>query len=276
MIAGSVGPAFLDAGTWSACFGESFAHLLLHDMTADCRCFRAGSYLREMCGTGGIPDGRNTVCAAFLDRTEGEWLWFVDTDMGFDADTVDRLVASADPTSRPVVGGLCFAHRRTGRTGLRAQRYAIVPTLYRFLEHDGEVGFAAVDDWPRGELVQVGGTGAACLLIHRSALERVREKHGDQWFSLITHPHGLGTGKPRTFSEDFSFAVRLAGVGIPLWVDTAVKTTHHKGECYLDEEAFDAERGGSTVKIDGGADTNQSVTSTRRMDGSRSVGDDRE
>lgn len=239
MIAGSVVPAFLDAGQWSACFGESFAHLMLHDMTNEGLCFRAGSYLREMAGTGGIPDGRNKVCEVFLDRTDGEWLWFVDTDMGFEPDTVDRLVAAADQVERPVVGGLCFAQRRTGRTPLRGERYGIVPTMYRWIEvPNGEVGFAPYSSWERDAVVPVGATGAACLLIHRRVLEALREKHGDEWFSTLRVPHGLGDGKPRIFSEDLSFCVRVAGLGVQVVVDTSVKTTHEKGGIYLDEELY--------------------------------------
>jgi len=249
VIPGSVVPAFLDDGAWSACFGESFAHLLLHDATSEGRCFRAGSYLREMASTGGIADARNHVAQVFLDATQGEWLWFVDTDMGFAADTVDRLLASADPVGRPVMGALCFAQRRVSRTELRAERFGIVPTLYRYLEDGGEVGFAAMPDWPRGEVVQVGGTGAACLLIHRSALVTIRERRGDEWFTLIQHPHGLGDGRPRTFSEDFSFCVRLASVGIPVHVDTSVATTHHKGGVFLDEWTYDQDRTRAEVGV---------------------------
>lgn len=239
MIPGSVVPAFLDPGTWSGCFGESLLHLLMYDGTSRGRCL---AYLREMAGTSGIPDARNHVVQVFLDHTDGEWLWFVDTDMGFAPDTVDRLVASADPVERPVMGGLCFAHRRVERTGLRAERFGIVPTLYRLLEHGGEVGFAPVADWPRDSVVEVGGTGAACLLIHRSVLEAVRVKHGDQWFATITHPRGLGAQGPRTFSEDFSFCIRVAGLGLPVMVDTAVQTTHHKGEIYLDLGSYDQQQ----------------------------------
>lgn len=241
MIEGTVVPAFLDAGEWSACFGESFLHLMLADLVGEGRCFRAGSYLREMAGTGGIPDGRNTVVQAFLERTEGEWLWSVDTDMGFASDTVERLLASADPVERPVVGALCFAHRRMGRTPLRGERYGIVPTVYQWVQTDREAGFAPMPSWDYGKVIPVGATGAACLLIHRAALVAVQERYGPEWFQPITHPTANPRGLPRTFSEDLSFCLRLAGCGIPVHVDTGVHTTHHKGEVFLDLEAYQAQ-----------------------------------
>lgn len=238
MIPGSVIPAFLDGGTWSACFGESLIHLLLSDMVGAGRCFTGGAYLREMASTGGIPDARNQATEAFLKRTDGEWLWFVDSDMGFAPDTVERLIGSADPTHRPVVGALCFAHRRLGRSPLRGERYGIVPTLYRWVETERESGFAPLPSWDRGEVITVGGTGAACLLIHRTALETVHSKYGT-WFDTITHPSANVGGGSRTFSEDLSFCLRLAGCDLPLNVDTGVHTTHHKGGVYLDLEAYD-------------------------------------
>lgn len=238
MIPGTVVPAFLDAGEWSACFGESFLHTMLSDMAGEGRCLQAGTYLREMAGTGGIPDARNKVAQAFLERTEGEWLWFVDTDMGFEHDALERLLAAADPVERPVMGALCFAHRRMGRTPLRAERYGIIPTLYQFVQTDEQSGFAPMPSWDYGKIIPVGGTGAAFLLIHRGALEAVQAKYGPQWFEPITHPTANPGGMPRTFSEDLSFCLRLAACGIQPYVDTSVQTTHHKGSVYLDLEAY--------------------------------------
>jgi GT2 family glycosyltransferase len=212
---------------------------MLADLMGEGRCFRAGAYLREMASSGGIADGRNQATQAFLERTEGEWLWFVDTDMGFAADTVEQLLAVADPVERPVVGALCFAHRRLSRTALRAERLGIIPTLYRWVDAGREQGFAPLPSWPRGEVVEVGATGAACLLIHRSALERVRDKYGPVWFQQATHPNANPGSSPRTFSEDLSFCVRLAGAGIPVHVATAVQTTHHKGGAWLDLESYE-------------------------------------
>jgi len=241
VIEGSVVVGYLDDGHWSACFGLSYRDLLLHDVLGQQRVMRKnGKELRAVTGSGGIPTNRNRVARDFLDNTDGEWLWFVDSDMGFAPDTVDRLVKSADPQLRPVMGGLCFAALRRKPpvgTTLYAERFLIQPTCYEYVELEDELGFRPIIDYPADQVMLVGATGAACLLIHRGALERVREQYGDAWFDPITHPTGL-KGKPRTFSEDMSFCVRLQATGIPVHVDTSVKTTHEKGMVYLDEETF--------------------------------------
>lgn len=243
MTPGSVVPGFLDGGHWSACFGLSYLELTLHDLGNSQRIIReGGQYLRKVAGSAGISDGRNEVARLFLDSTDGEWLWFVDTDMGFAADTVDRLVASADPAERPVMGGLCFGQRRVEPRPFHASRFGLVPTVYGYVEtDDGEVGFTPIEAYEQDAVIKVAGTGAACLLIHRSALELVRLKYGDSWFDPMTHPTGM-KGRPRTFSEDLSFCVRLAAVDLPVHVDTSVKTCHEKGGVFLDEDLYDRQQ----------------------------------
>jgi len=240
VVPGSVVVGYLDGGTWSACFGLSYRDLLLADMAGPQRIVReGGAELRAVTGSGGIPTSRNKVARDFLDSTNGEWLFMVDSDMGFAPDTVEHLVATADPVERPVMGGLCFALKKSGDGDFNAVRYRIQPTLFEYLDLGDEVGFRPVVDYPRDQVVACAGTGAACVLIHRSALKAVREQYGDVWYDPITHPTG-DKGKPRTFSEDLSFCVRLAGAGVPLHVNTAVKTTHDKHGVFLDETTFDA------------------------------------
>jgi hypothetical protein len=243
MRPGSVVVGYLDPGTWSAVFGLSLRDLCLHDALVSHRVVRdGGKELRARTAAGGIPAGRNQVVRDFLDTTDGEYLFMVDSDMGFAPDTVDRLVGSAD-TRRPVMGGLCFAHKRhpDGPGEFAAERFVVAPTLYEYVEVDGDLGFRPAMDWPRGEVVRVAGTGAACLLIHREALKKVRARRGDTWFDPVTHPTAL-KGGPRTFSEDLSFCVRLQEVGVPVHVDTSVRTCHDKGGAVLDQAAYDRDR----------------------------------
>jgi len=239
---GSVVVGFLDGGQWSACFGLSYRDMCLYDMASSQRIVReGGKELRSLCGTGGIPSGRNRVAKDFLDATDGEWLFFIDTDMGFTPDTVDRLIAAADVEERPVMGGLCFAIKRKKPGPMYAERFKVQPTVYEYLELEDEVGFRPIPDYPRDQVMKVAGTGAACLLIHRSSLELVRVKFGDAWFDPIVHPTG-DKGQPRTFSEDLSFCVRLQACDIPVHVDTSVKTCHEKGGLFLDEETYDLQK----------------------------------
>lgn len=238
MRVGQVSVGFLHPGYYAACFAESLQDILFHDLAHQQRIVsHPHGKMGKECGSGGIVAGRNKLAQAFLDESESEWLFMVDSDMGFAADTVEQLILNADKFSRPVLGALCFAMKTDGRASFYGIRYRATPTLYEFVETDTQVGFVPLFDYPRDQVVKVAATGAACVLIHRRALEAVRRKYGDVWFDPITHPKG-----PTTFSEDLSFSVRVAGCDIPLHVHTGVKTTHDKGGVFLDEDWFDKQR----------------------------------
>lgn len=239
-VPGSVIPGFVDGNEWAACFGLSWADLVLRDQASSQRIIReGGQYVRKVAGTMGVAAGRNEIAAYFLAHTDAEWLWMVDTDMGFAGDTVDRMVDSAVANDVRVLGALCFAQKLDPdvRQGdLYAARYRIAPTLYTYLQRPdtGERGFRSITKYRRDAFQKVAGTGAACLLIHREALTAV----GAQPFHPITDPLAGGNGTPRTFSEDLSFCIRVQAAGLEMGVDTSIKTTHYKGGLFLDETTF--------------------------------------
>lgn len=192
-----------------------------------------GPYAAIKYATDGLPAARGKVVEQFLD-SDAQWLWFVDTDMGFAPDALSRLLASADPVERPIVGALCFANRELDPDGMGGYRCKAVPTLYRWVERkDGTSGFSPVWDYPRDSLVQVAATGSACLVIHRSVFERVRDQVGPNWYARMTNP---ATGQ--LIGEDMSFCARAAEVGATVWVNTSVKTTHLK-PIWLQEDDYE-------------------------------------
>lgn len=238
---------YLDPGEWSAIFGLSYRDMLLYDLGNNASILRpGGAELRALTGTGGVPANRNKVAHQFLHNTDGEWLFWVDSDMGFAPDTVDRLLESCNgsPPQKMIMGGLCFQQKRCGDGDFQSVRYSIHPTVLNWaeVEETGEQGFVPQDDYKRDAIQEVAGTGSACILIHREVLEAIEEKHGAfQWYYPINMPGAGGNGESREFSEDLSFCIRAAALGYKLYVDTSVKTTHHKGGIYLDEETFEAQ-----------------------------------
>lgn len=236
MTPGSVSVGFLHPGHYSACFAESLMDLLFFDASQPAPrvvTHKWGKLAKE-CGAAGIVAGRNFLARTVVVDSDSEWLFMVDSDMGFAPDTLERLIASADPVERPVMGGLAFACKSDGRSSFYGVRYRPTPTIYDFVDLEDKVGFVPRMAYERDAVVECSATGGACILIHRSALEAVRARYGDVWFDPITHPKG-----PTVFSEDLSFCVRLAACGIPIHIDTSVKTTHDKGAVFFDEEMFD-------------------------------------
>jgi len=233
VIPGAVSVGFLHPGHYAACFAESLKDLLFFDAAGAQRIVsHAHGQLGKQVGSGGIVSGRNQLAKVMCDESEAEWLFMVDSDMGFEPDTLERLLAAADSTERPVIGALCFACKTAGKAAHYGVRYRAVPTLYSFYEDDDRIGFVPMMDYPTDAVVPVAATGGACVLIHRTVLERIRDRYGDVWFDTISHPKGA------VFSEDLSFCVRAAGIGVATHVDTSVKTTHDKGFVFLDEEFY--------------------------------------
>lgn len=215
---------YLHANHLSASFHKSLLGLITHDQQ---NLGRIANYGAVRTPGYGIPDSRNHMAEKTLELGL-EWLFFIDADMGFRPDTLDELLEVADPKKRPVVGGLCFAYKDVGiDLEYQSVRNTPIPTIYDFV--DGN--YHARLHYPANAVIPVAATGAACLLIHRSALEAVHALDGSNWFTRIAGPDGDLMG------EDISFFDRLRRCEIPAWVHTGVRTTHHK-EIHLSETDF--------------------------------------
>ena len=184
---------------------------------------------------------RNEIVAAFL-ATDCDFLFFVDADMGIPKNAIERLMSVAHEDDRPIVAGLCFAMRDTGFSEYDySSTFDIVPTvqLWNVEGDDGDdpTSFGIVTDYPRDTVIEIDGTGGACVMIHRNALEKMRAEFGEHWFTPITNKM---TGGP--FGEDTSFFLRCRRLAIPVHMDTSVKTSHDKGGVFLTEELWDLQQ----------------------------------
>ena len=186
-------------------------------------------------GSGGIADARNRAAAAFL-KGDLPWLVWIDTDMGFEPDAVERLLAEVDPVDRPVVGALCFSSYEGRSDDAGGFATFPVPTIYDWARQpDGTTGFVARASYERDVVTRCDATGAAFIAVHRSVLERMAERDGPHWYTPIANPAGA------FFGEDMSFSIRLVEQGVPLHVHTGIKTTHYK-PVWLSEAHYDMQR----------------------------------
>lgn len=248
---GRVQLAYLHPNHVSHSFSNSLMRMMAWDIQHDQRIVSAGGPANFRCGTGAIASARNAVVKYFLDETDHEWLLMIDSDMGFDPDFADRLVASAVNADAQIMGALCFAQKELAPgDGMSGWQTRTVPTLYDWAQKpDGTKGFKSRRDYPINEVVRVAGTGAAALLIGRKPLEEARkflsEAHAttddvssgplrdksklfDGWFTPILGEDGVW------ISEDLSFCALMGSLNWAVYIDTSIKTTHHK-EVWLGE-----------------------------------------
>ncbi len=189
-------------------------------------------------GAGWLAGARNYVTQEFL-NSESDWLLFIDTDMGFPEWSVQRMLGAArgGESFKPIIGGLCFALTAVGWDPItNAERYDAFPTIGIWnRDTNGEIlGYRHVWKYDKDTVLKVDQTGAAMVMIHRSVFETV----GSEWWTPIDVPENAGLDGRGHFSEDVSFFIRVANAGLEVWLDTMVKTSHHK-ERYVTEEDFD-------------------------------------
>lgn len=232
---GAVTVAYVHSNEVAHSWHRSLIELVGHDLANEGRVLRGG-WLAMRCGTDGLPAARNETVKTFLADRDADWLFWVDTDMGFSPDVVDRLLEVADPVERPIVGGLCFIHKEHTPDGMGGQRCFAAPTIFDWVqigEGDGK-GFMGRANYPINTVVRCAGTGSACILIHRSVLEQIQAKYGDTWYDRV--PSAAAEGS-QLIGEDLSFCLRAGSLRIPIFVHTGVKTTHFK-EFWLAEQDF--------------------------------------
>jgi hypothetical protein len=231
--------AYCHPGNINAAFHESLLDLLVYDMAFHRRIVNGGGRLAHQ-ASANLSGPRNDVVRKFLDGSEADWLWFVDTDMVFLPDTVERLLEFADPVTAPIVGGLCFSIDK-GR---------IYPTLYGLMGEQDNPQVVRFHEWAPDAMFQVAATGTGCILIHRTVFERIRDfevpgtgqvgfNAAFPWFQETAHDN-------RPVGEDITFCWRAGVVGIPVHVNTAVHIGHVK-ERLLDLDAYLQQRGEVTA-----------------------------
>jgi glycosyltransferase involved in cell wall biosynthesis len=208
-------------------FTRSFVLSLLPLMAVDLggaqRIWRGG-YSIQGATSSGVVEGRNEVVREFL-SSAAEWLFFVDSDMGFEPDALEKLVAAADPVERPIVGGLCFGFGPIGDT-LGAGNSLIkrpFPTIFDLHETDDDAGFRPRWGYIPGVMQRCSATGAALVLIHRSVFEQIQAKWGDVWFDRMKYPKAK-----KLWGEDTSFCIRAGLLGHSVWVHAGVQSSHSK------------------------------------------------
>lgn len=218
--AGTAVLAYLHAGEVAESFHRSVVQLVQYDAAHNRRLV---GMIPEQCGAGRIIEGRNDAVVGFLTRTAAEWLVFIDSDMGFDPDMIDRLIDAADPHQRPFVGALAFGQRPGGRGLASSSHSEQFPTIYRWVEGPRSAGVAPVLDYRRGAVVECDATGAACFVVHRNLLiAMANEFPGPRsWFDEHRY-------KGSIFGEDITFCLRVKALEVPIFVHTGVQTSHRK------------------------------------------------
>lgn len=172
-----------------------------------------------------ITNARNQIVAKFLEQGDGaDWLLFMDDDQIYPHHTIEALIESADPVERRIVGLPVWRFISDGHGGP-------VRVTHNVLEaNESGALIEWTDPFPENSVLQVAAVGTGCMLIHRSALEEMRQRSVEQgngamwcWFrQQIYQPADMCEG------EDLFFCRLAWNCGIGVWVSTALTLEHVK------------------------------------------------
>lgn len=163
-----------------------------------------------------ITQARSRVANFFINNTEHEYLFFLDSDIGFDAQDVLKLLSY----QVPIVSG--------------AYPMKILPERYC-------VDIVQPEE-RQGDLVKINGNGMGFVLIHRQVFIDI----ANHYPGLKYVPSDYNSETPHTteelnnsyhffaeyksqngfMSEDKSFFHRAKQVGYDVWLDTTIKLNH--------------------------------------------------
>lgn len=171
-----------------------------------------------------LPTARNTLAAMFLRDPEATDLFFIDSDVGFDAMAVIRMV------NRPeeIVAGIYPLKRDSGGWPVVMQTRDGIPI--------GREGLIEADFLPTG-----------FMRIKRSALERLMEAYPClRYADSVVETMGDGTlreawdffhmgidfERQRWTTEDYAFCQRWRELGGRLWIDPDIDFQHVGRKAY--------------------------------------------
>lgn len=166
-----------------------------------------------------IADKRNRLAQDAIERGD-DYLFFVDSDAQFPADTLSRLIA----LDKDIVG-LMF-HRTF---------HPYEPNLTEKVTKGGKTLLTVPKSWDREKPFKCYSIGTGAMLIKVSVLKALQEKLKNEWFRFAPID-GIPAG------EDVWFCDQAQKAGYEVWCDPTIKTLHWDNYGFSRDE-YDANHG---------------------------------
>jgi len=159
---------------------------------------------------------RQALLDTWYDSIKTDWLLWVDSDIVLTLDVLKMLWNTADKVSRPVVSGVYFISKQ-----MESPLMQPMPVLFN--ETDDKTKIDYLHPLPHNKVVQIDCAGFGLVLMHRSAITRMKEKFGDDFFFAETNDHG-----DNFIGEDIAFFRKMKEAGVPLYAHTGALVQHMK------------------------------------------------
>ena len=157
-------------------------------------------------------------------KAEADWVLWLDSDMVFAPDTLQRMLKVCQDNNIDFLTAVCFRRKPP-----------YTPCLFDRLEKvDKGASYTALLSVPEG-LFKVGGCGFAGVLMASDVLLSVQSKFNGRMFDPMDG-----------FGEDVSFCWRARQCGYDIWCDSGIEFGH-VGNCIVTRGYFEAYNGGGNV-----------------------------
>lgn len=152
-----------------------------------------------------IYDSRNRLAALAMDL-ESDYILWLDSDMVFQPDTLERMMAVLDEHEEiDILSGLYFR---------RATPFTPVAFDKLDVGDNGMLEFEDLAEIPDG-LKEIAGCGFGCVLMRTQCLYDIAGKYGGVWFSPMANA-----------GEDCAFCIRARDEGFRIWLDPSIECGH--------------------------------------------------
>lgn len=170
-----------------------------------------------------VYNARNNLARQAI-KAEADWVLWLDSDMVFSPDLLQRMIKVCTENDIDFLTGLCFRRKPP-----------YTPCLFEKLEKlpdDKGAAYTALLSVPEGRF-KVGGCGFAGVLLSTDVLISVSARFQGRMFDPLP---GMG--------EDVSFCWRARQCGYDIWCDSTIELGH-VGNCVVTRGYFEAFNGGN-------------------------------
>lgn len=159
---------------------------------------------------------RQRLLDHWYDNNISDWLLWIDSDIVLTIDALYLLWHAADAQTAPAVSGVYFISKEPEGTTMRP-----FPCVFMDL---GENKIQYLHPLPEMELVDCDLAGFGLFLMHRSVVEKMREKLPTKSFFAEQH----GDNDEEFVGEDIIFFRKMKQAGIQLKAHTGALVKHMK------------------------------------------------
>jgi hypothetical protein len=159
---------------------------------------------------------RQRLLDHWYDNNLSDWLLWIDSDIVLTIDALYLLWHAADAQTAPAVSGVYFISKEPEGTTMRP-----FPCVFMDL---GENKIQYLHPLPEMELVDCDLAGFGLFLMHRSVIEKMREKLPTKSFFAEQH----GDNDEEFVGEDIIFFRKMKQAGIQLKAHTGALVKHMK------------------------------------------------